>query len=239
MLDKNKIFIIFILSFILMACGSDELYIDQLKNQLKNVSDYSIILNDMKEEGNFSSTYFHKYQVVQADKSWTTDWQEVPKDFYEKNKTFLGMTLASAVGGKAVNNVSPPGYNFVGNEQYGQWRQDSSGNSFWEFYGKYRMFTDVLGFLSGPIYRRDYDDYDYNRSRRRPYFGRHNQYGTNGTFTKQSKPNFYERRMKREQAKKSSFSDKVSKRFGRTSYSSSKIGRTRSGFSSRSFSRGK
>nr|VFK28937.1 MAG: hypothetical protein BECKMB1821I_GA0114274_100792 [Candidatus Kentron sp. MB] len=54
-----------------------------------------------------------------------------------------------------------PGSYLVGNPAYGEWKTDSSGKSFWEWYGMYRMFTDVAGlvgsgfgggFYRGPIY---------------------------------------------------------------------------------------
>nr|VFJ45525.1 MAG: hypothetical protein BECKFW1821A_GA0114235_10108 [Candidatus Kentron sp. FW] len=63
-----------------------------------------------------------------------------------------------------------PGSYLVGNPGYGQWKTDSSGHSFWEWYGMYRMFTDVVGFMGGgfgggfyrgPIYHDDW----YSRSR--------------------------------------------------------------------------
>nr|VFJ91422.1 MAG: hypothetical protein BECKH772A_GA0070896_100319 [Candidatus Kentron sp. H]VFJ92481.1 MAG: hypothetical protein BECKH772B_GA0070898_1003010 [Candidatus Kentron sp. H]VFJ99253.1 MAG: hypothetical protein BECKH772C_GA0070978_100309 [Candidatus Kentron sp. H] len=63
-----------------------------------------------------------------------------------------------------------PGSYLVGNPAYGQWSSDSSGRGFWEWYGMYRMFTDVLGFMGGgmgggfhrgPIYHNDW----YSRPR--------------------------------------------------------------------------
>jgi len=235
---KTTIIKALLIIFFLLGCsGGDQLPIDRLKEQLKGVPEYSLILEDMKKEGNFFTHYFHKYQIVQADKAWKTDWLEVPEQYYRDNENFLGMTLAANKNGQMSSAPTPPGYNFVGDPKYGQWHQDSSGNSFWEFYGKYRMFTDVLGFLSGPVFRHDYDDYHHYRGRNqyKPYFGRTKQYGTYGNYTKTQKPNFFQRRMKRESIKKSSFSEKVAKRFS----GSNKIGRTRSGFRSRSSSFGK
>jgi len=51
-----------------------------------------------------------------------------------------------------VKGGQVPGSYLVGNPAYGQWKNDSSGNSFWEWYGMYRMFTDVLGFAGGGFY---------------------------------------------------------------------------------------
>ncbi|MGD8932802.1 MAG: hypothetical protein PVI52_09555 [Chromatiales bacterium] len=53
----------------------------------------------------------------------------------------------------------------VGNPAYGQWKSDSGGSSFWEFYGQYRLFSDLfLGrdYYRGPI---RYDDWYGGRAR--------------------------------------------------------------------------
>lgn len=223
-----------ILLFVLGCGTSYNNPVDRLKDQLKDVPTYSIILEDMKVDGNVFTHYFHKYKIAQLNNAWTTDWEEVTEQYYKQNANFLGMTLASKKDGEQNNQVAPPGYAYVGDSNYGQWRQDSSGNSFWEFYGKYRMFTDVLGFFTGPVYRHDYDDYHSYRRERRPFFGRNNQYGTNGSYTQKHNPTFFQRRMTNENKKKSSFMSRVSNRFGKKS-----IGRTRSGFRSRSMGFGK
>ncbi|VAX00665.1 FIG00536496: hypothetical protein [hydrothermal vent metagenome] len=41
------------------------------------------------------------------------------------------------------------GSQLVGNPQYGNWRSDSSGGSFWEWYGKYALFSSLF---RSPIY---------------------------------------------------------------------------------------
>lgn len=38
-----------------------------------------------------------------------------------------------------------PGEQLVGNPRYGDWRQDSAGNSFWHWYGQYALLQALLG----------------------------------------------------------------------------------------------
>jgi hypothetical protein len=219
--------------FIFNACssGPKQPPIDKLNQNLKDVPTYSIILEDMKEEGNFKDHYFHKYRVVMPEhaEAGTTDWLEVSPDYYQTNQPFLGMTLAIKKDGKLSSSVSPAGYQYVGDSKYGQWRTNSRGGSFWEFYGKYAFFSSMFGGFNRPIYRNDYNSYRQHRSRNTPYFGSNKQYGTNGSYTKQAKPNFYSRRTARMSSKRSSFKNKVAKR----------TGRTRSGYRSRSGGFGK
>lgn len=54
------------------------------------------------------------------------------------------------------------GSQLVGNPQYGQWKTDSSGMSFWEWYGAYALFSTLAG--NNPIQRNDWlqhRDYSY------------------------------------------------------------------------------
>jgi len=56
----------------------------------------------------------------------------------------------------------------VGNPSYGNWKQDSRGRSFWEWYGMYSLFSNVLG---GRSY---YDNWSS-----RPNYSYYGQYGRN------------------------------------------------------------
>ena len=200
--------------FFLYGCGGPPSAIEQIRTALKGAPTYSIILDDMKEEGNFFTSYYHKYRIIMEDRSTDTGWVEVSKEEYNRYLPFLGMTIWVKKEGKDGESIGPPGYEYVGNPKYGSWQRDSSGNSFWVFYGQYRLISDLLG--GGPIYRNHYRDYNTYRSQGRPYYGSKKQYGTNGSITKRQKPNFYSRRMSQANLKKASFSDRVNKRIGRT-----------------------
>jgi hypothetical protein len=199
-----------------IGCGRPLNPLQKMIRDLAYAPEFSIILEDMKEEGNFFKSYYHRYRIIQGETDRVMDWKKIPKDFYQRNMEFLGMTLAAKPkGGSLSTTPAPPGYNYVGNQQYGTWRTDRGGNSFWEFYGKYRLFTDLLSF-GGRISRNDYGNYaDYSR-RGRPYYGPRNDYGTNGTFTKKTKPGFFQRRKLALQRRRSSFAQRTRSRMGRS-----------------------
>lgn len=50
------------------------------------------------------------------------------------------------------------GSEYVGNSNYGEWRTNSSGNSFWHWYGQYAFFSMMFG--NRPVY---YDSWSTNR----------------------------------------------------------------------------
>ena len=199
----------------LVGCGggTDD-PIKEINKLLKGVPTYSIILADMNEEGNFLKSYYHKYQILTPEKTADTEWKRVSKEFYQQYLPFLGMTIYTKKDGKSGNETGPPGYQYVGDDRYGEWQRDSSGNSFWVFYGQYAMLSHLLG--GGPIYRRDYDQYQSYRSQGRPYYGPNKEYGTSGSYTQKQRPDFYSRRMSRQQSSSSSFGSKVDNRIGRT-----------------------
>ncbi|HED34242.1 MAG TPA: hypothetical protein ENJ08_08535 [Gammaproteobacteria bacterium] len=57
----------------------------------------------------------------------------------------------------------------VGNPSYGSWQRGSDGRSFWEWYGMYSMFSNVMGG----------NRYYYDSWSSRPHYSYYNQYGRN------------------------------------------------------------
>jgi hypothetical protein len=144
------------------------------------------ILIDMKQE---DGRYYHQYRVVQDGKSTETGWLEVDAATFRKHEQHLGMSIYSKPEGvleeDAVEVASPPGYAYVGNPRYGQW-QGSGAGSFWVFYGQYALMRDLLwgpGYYR-PVPRGDWDGWRDSRRANRPYFGRNNEFGTQGTTTR-------------------------------------------------------
>ena len=78
------------------------------------------------------------------------------------------------VGGAVA--VQGAGSHLVGNPVYGRWQQDSSGSSFWVWYGAYALMGP--GFWRPGLYRHD----DWYRRRGWSYYGDvgRNYYGTRG-----------------------------------------------------------
>ncbi|MEZ4525380.1 MAG: hypothetical protein R2941_05605 [Desulfobacterales bacterium] len=198
------------------GCGREELPVREIQRSLAHVPDYSIVLEDMKEEGNFFKDYSHRYRLVQADTAVDKGWFTVPENFYRANENFLGMVIAGRRDGNLLESAVPLVYQYVGNPRYGQWQSDGLGGQIWGFNPGIPLFGELDIDLHSPIHRRHYDSYKHSLSRKIPYYGSENQYGTNGAFTKKSKPDFFARRMAKQTAKKASFSQKVASRVGRT-----------------------
>ncbi|MDP6042397.1 MAG: hypothetical protein QGG64_27855 [Candidatus Latescibacteria bacterium] len=221
----------------LWGCGGERDPVVEMQRALKSAPDYMIVLDDIREEGSFFTKYYHRYLITQGEKQVQTEWMEVSESVFRKYEPYLGMALV-AKSSEGVNNTPhPPGYHYVGNEQYGRWT-NRGGTSFWEFYGQYAMMRSLLGWGGGVgLSRSNYDDYRSYRQDRRPYYGRNKEYGTQGTITQKQKPSTFQRRKQAVAQKKQSFTQKLRSRTSssRSGFGSSRsTSRSRSSFGSRS-----
>lgn len=130
--------------------------------------------------------YYHKYIVESNGKITETGWVEVTEDEFYDNAENLGMSIYSKPLGvfedEAIEEAAPAGITYVDNPKYGEWKKDESGNSFWAFYGKYALISNLMG-SNHHYYRNDYNDYNRNYRNSRPYYGSGNShtYGTRGS----------------------------------------------------------
>ena len=199
------------------ACAS-ETPLERLQRELDPFAEYSVILQDMRPEG-----FYHQYRVVVGHpdaesgeivhRETMLDWQRVGRRTYIRYQSHLGMVILSkAPDGVVDQQQHPPGYQQVGDERYGRWREDGSGRSFWEFYGQYALLSTLMGGFNRPVYRGDWDSYRDSRSRGQTYYGPGGAYGTNGTVTRQTSPDFFRRQQARQAASSRSFGDRVRSR---------------------------
>lgn len=202
----------------------------RLQKKLDRFPEYAIILNDMRSEGNFFTDYFHQYKIIAnkdrdaaAHEQVLSDWQRVSPSFYRQHADNLGMVLAAkTIGGEQSSVPQPPGYQYIGNQQYGRW-VERDGTSFWEFYGKYALISSVFGMMHSPFYRHDYDVFRDRHRRNLPYYGKRNgkrnEFGSHGTETRKRHANFFQRRQQRTAMRRQAFSRRVSTRATRSHHS--------------------
>lgn len=193
--------------------------LERLQREFDRYPEYSVILADMREEGTFSTDYWHQYRVTTGQREEGSedliyagnvqDWARVDSSTYAKYQPYLGMVILSkGPDGKVDHEQHPPGYQYVGNDRYGRWRDDRRGGSFWEFYGRYALISHMIGGFGRPLYRNNWNTYRDYRGRGRPYFGS-GAYGTNGTVTRQSNSNFFRRQEARQRVRTQGFANRV------------------------------
>lgn len=173
--------------------------VDELIKDMTGEPTFSIILHDMNTEGTIFKKYLHQYKIVTADSEGepqqkTTQWYEVDENFFMANRNNMGMEIASKnEEGKVSKTVGPPGYgSYVGNEQYGHW-VNRDGGTFWEWYGKYALFSTLFNTMMFPVHRNYWDDYrggyyGTGRSYYGPTTNGRTRYGTNSDYNRQTRP---------------------------------------------------
>ena len=196
---KKNIYILFV---VLMFMGCAKKYIksplDELIKNLPKDRTFSIILHDMDVRGNFTQTYYHKYEIIKGSdvniKSETTDWLRVSEKEFNRYVNDMGMEITARDSvGKLTKAVAPPGYNnYVGNAKYGHW-QNQGGHSFWAFYGQYAFMSTMFRMGAYPVRRSYYNDWNgnYRQTNRRyygPSSGSSTYYGTSSRFNRTRNP---------------------------------------------------
>ena len=136
-----------------------------------------------------------------------------------------------------------PGSYLVGNQNYGNWQKDSSGSSFWQFYGQYALFRDLMrpsyGYFGGPIYRNNWygsQRYSYHHDYGRSTYGSASQQKTWDRTAKNLKSkgkkvvtNKKDYRSSSAKKRSSTYKQMASKQYGAKSASSSKSSSSSSG----------
>ena len=216
-----------LLLFALAACGGSKDPVKELMRNLDRYPEYSLIVDDTRiEDHSFFPDYALRFQVLTASgqrvagrdtmvyQERRTDWMEVGEKTFYRYENYVGMVVASkSLDGRrtSTNQAHPPGYQYVGNPQYGSW----GGGGFWQFYGQYALMSNLMG-GGWRVGRGDWEGYRRNRAGGRPYYGPvqggRTAFGSRGSQTQKTRPQFYQRQQSRRQA----FSNQAKNRMGRT-----------------------
>jgi len=141
---------------------------------------------------NTTSNYYHKYLQEANGETQETDWVKVNPSFYEQNIDNLGMAVLSKPYGEFEPDpqAAPPGMAYVGNSQYGEWKKDENGESFWSWYGRYAFFSSLFFFPPSYYHYGAWNRWNTGYRHKKPYYGKTKSgaytYGTRGTKIKRS-----------------------------------------------------
>ena len=96
--------IFFIFSLLFVGCvGSNSTPIQVLQSKLQGEKEYSIILSDMKEEGNFFPNHYHQYQVDVGENSEKKPFQIVTDSYYKKYQPYCKYSIFGTKTGRLIN----------------------------------------------------------------------------------------------------------------------------------------
>jgi len=130
--------------------------------------------------------YFHKYMLVEGSERTETEWEQVDEDFFEQHIDDLGMDIVSKPYGvyedEALTQAMPPGYAYVGDERYGEWKQDQGGRRYWSWGEGFLWYYLLFGGNRHYYYYDDWRGWNRNYRGRRAWYGGAGGTGRYGTF---------------------------------------------------------
>jgi hypothetical protein len=151
----------------------------------------TVILTDTHATGFVIKTYYQKYRLVYGFQGVEEMIVRTSRDFAIKNRQNIGMSLFRRQDGVEENIPMPPGVTYVGNRGFGEWRADRKGVMRWRFYRAYKNLPRYLGWGRWRPDMTFQEDYISFRERKKPFYGRAQEFGSNGTITKKNFPNFF------------------------------------------------
>ena len=131
------------------------------KNNLQYISSYhnhgELWISDIQYK------YYINYLLIENGVVSETGLKEVSEEEFEEYGDAVGKEIYSKPLGffdsEAVETANPIGAGFVNNPKYGEWKTDSSGNSFWHYYGQYAFITNLMDSFGN---RNNYSRDNYN-----------------------------------------------------------------------------
>lgn len=162
----------------------------------------TVILVDTHATGFLIKTFYQKYRVISGYDNVEELIVRTSKEFARKNMVNIGLSLYRKIDNTEEFLPLPPGSIYIGNLEFGEWKENKKGHIKWRFNKSFKNFPRYLGWGN---FRPDEEFYTELRSSislNKPFFGTHNEFGPNGKITRKNFPHFFkDERMKKVELK--------------------------------------
>lgn len=158
----------------------------------------TVILIDTHATGFLIKTYYQKYRVISGYDNVEELIVRTSKEFAKKNMKHIGLSLYRKTDEGEEFLPLPPGSMYLGNREFGEWKTNKKGITYWKFNKVFKNFPKYLGWGK---FRPDMEFFQQMRSNislNQAFYGLHSEFGPQGPITKTSFPHFFrEERMKK------------------------------------------
>ncbi len=167
---------------------------------LKNESQFSkllkgknltVILVDTHATGFLIKTYYQKLRVISDYENVDEMILRTNKEFAKKNKDFIGLSIYRKTSDTEDFLPLPPGSLYVDNPKYGMWKTNKKGLTYWSFHKTYKNFPKYLGWGKFKLTKDFHQQMKNSISLNQPFYGLHNEFGSNGSITQKNFPHFF------------------------------------------------
>lgn len=185
------------------ALSPSELGVHYLQNEkgfgkLVRSPNSSVILIDTHATGFLIKTYYQKYRVIVGYDSVDEFIVRTSKEFARRNADNIGMSIYRRTESREEFIPLPPGSLYLNNQEFGDWRNDKKGNSYWVFKKSFKDFPRYLGWGDFRPSQDFYREMKSHQSIGKPYYGPNGEFGTKGHISQTAFPQFFkEERMKK------------------------------------------
>jgi len=107
--------------------------------------DTTVILVDTHATGFLIKTYYQKYRVISGYDNVEELIVRTNKDFAIKNLSNIGLSLYRRNRDKEEFLPLPPGSIYLGNNEFGSWKKNKKGKSYWIFNKAFKKLPEIPG----------------------------------------------------------------------------------------------
>jgi hypothetical protein len=162
----------------------------------------TVILVDTHATGFLIKTYYQKFRIISGYDSVEELIVRTSKEFARKNLPHIGLSIYRINDGKEEFVPIPPGSLYLGNHEFGEWKNTKSGEAKWRFNKSFKNFPRYLGWGNFRPSEKFYQEMKTHVALNKSYYGTKNEFGPNGKITQENFPQFFkEERMKKVELK--------------------------------------
>ena len=158
----------------------------------------TVILVDTHATGFLIKTYYQKFRVISGYDNVEDLIVRTSKEFAKKNMPHIGLSLYRRFDSSEEFLPLPPGSLYIDNREFGDWKTNKKGLTYWKFNKVFKNFPKYLGWGKFKATTDFFQQMRSSTSLNLPYFGLNNEFGPQGTITQKNFPHFFRKeRMKK------------------------------------------
>ena len=162
----------------------------------------TVILVDTHATGFLIKTYYQKYRVISGYDTVEELIVRTSKEFAKKNMKNIGLSLYRITDDKEEFLPVPPGSLYIGNREFGEWKENKKGHVRWRFNKSFKNFPRYLGWGKFRPDETFFQELRSHVSLNQPFYGSHTEFGPEGKVTRENFPHFFkDERMKKVELK--------------------------------------
>ena len=151
----------------------------------------TVILVDTHATGFLIKTFYQKLRVISDYEHIDEMIVRTNKEFAKKNKDFIGLSIYRKHDEGEEFLPLPPGSLYIDNPEYGEWKTNKKGITYWSFYKTYKNFPKYLGWGKFKLTKDFLQQMKNAITLKQPFYGPNKEFGPEGKITQKNFPHFF------------------------------------------------